>query len=164
MSPPAGAGGGIGASPHDAAPAGGAGAGRSKAIATWLAVLGGSIGLHRFYLRGAGAALAWLHGLPTLAGAYGFWRMRHYGTDDRLGNLLVPLLGAMIAATMLSAIVYGLTADGRWDARHGEPGTPTRSGWATVAGVVAALALGATALMATIAFTAQRYFEAHAPG
>ena len=136
---------------------------RSKAVTTWLAVAGGSLGLHRFYLRGAGDLWAWLHLPPTLVGAYGFWRMREYGTDDRLGSLLVPLLGAMVAATMLWAIVCGLTPDDRWQASYGGRDPPTRSGWATIAGVIVALALGATVTMATIAFVAQRYFEWTAP-
>ncbi|MGZ5157689.1 MAG: TM2 domain-containing protein [Caldimonas sp.] len=137
---------------------------RSKLVATWLAVLGGSLGLHRFYLRGTGDPWAWLHALPALVGAYGFWRMREIGTDDRLGSLLVPLLGAAVAAGMLAALVYGLTPDERWDERQGLRAAPTHSGWATVAGVVVALALGATVTMATIAFCAQRYFEWRAPG
>ena len=53
----------------------------------------------------------------------------------------------------------GLTDDARWASRHGHRDTPQRSGWPTVAGVVVAVALGATVTMATIAFTAQQYFE-----
>jgi TM2 domain-containing membrane protein YozV len=138
-------------------------AGRSKTVTTWLAVVGGSLGLHRFYLRGPGDLLAWLHVPPTLVGAYGFWRMREFGTDDRLGSVLVPLLGAMVALAMLAALVHGLTPDERWNAGFGAA-APRRSGWANVIGVVVALAVGATATMATIAFTAQRYFEWRTPG
>ncbi len=139
-------------------------AGRSKAVATWLAVIGGSLGLHRIYLHGVRDAWAWLYPWPTLIGAYGFWRMRELGTDDRLGCQLVPLLGVMVAVAMLSAIVCGLTSDERWQVRYGAPGMPARTGWATIAGVIVALAIGATVTMATIAFTAQRYFESRAPG
>ena len=131
---------------------------RSKLLATWLAILGGSLGLHRFYLHGARDAWGWLYPLPTLAGAYGAWRMRELGVDDRLGGLLVPLLGATLAAAWLSAVVHGLTDDTRWAARHAG-GAPPRSGWLTVVGVVLAAALGATVTMATIAFVAQQYFE-----
>ena len=134
---------------------------RSKTVATWLAVVGGSFGLHRFYLRGAGDLWAWLHPWPTLVGAYGLWRMRQFGTDDLLGSRLVPWLGLMVAIGMLSAIVYGLTPAERWQAKFGEKGSGT--GWATIAGVVVALFVGATATMATIAYTAQRYFELRAP-
>lgn len=134
---------------------------RSKAIAAWLALIGGSLGLHRFYLRGSHDALAWLHPVPTLVGAYGFWRMRQYGVDDRLGATLVPLLGVMLAATMLSAIVIGLTSDASWAASHGSHPTAERppSSWPSIAAAILALAVGAAITMATIAFTAQRYFE-----
>ena len=134
---------------------------RSRALATWLAVLGGSFGLHRVYLHGARDPWAWLHPWPTLVGAYGFWRLRQFGIDDLLGSRLVPLLGAMLALSMLAAIVYGLTPAERWRVRFGERGAGT--GWVTVIGVVVALAVGATATMATIAYTAQRYFELRAP-
>ena len=131
---------------------------RSKTIATWLALLGGSLGLHRFYLLGWRDPWAWLHPWPTLVGAYGFWRMRTFGVDDARGSALVPLLGIMLAATMLQAIVYGLTSDERWAARHGAPrgGAPA---WPLVLAVIIALAAGASIAVATIAFTAQRYFE-----
>lgn len=119
--------------------------------------------------------------------------MREFGVDDALGSRLVPLLGATLAAAMLSAIVYGLSSDARWAARHGtgrvESGgsndrsrgadsagpanavadsasahgasavRATRSAWPTLLAVVLALAAGATITLATIAFTAQRYFE-----
>ena len=112
--------------------------------------------------------------MPTLVGAYGFWRLRELGTDDRLGAMLVPLLGLMLAATMLVAILYGLTPDERWNARFGgaageRPATAhedsaRRSGAAAIVGVCIALALGATAAMATIAFVVERYFEWQVPG
>jgi len=134
---------------------------RSRAVATWLALVAGTLGAHRFYLHGARDALAWLHVPPTLVGAYGWWRMREFGVDDARGSLLVLCLGAVVAATMLQAIVYGLTSDERWAARHG-PQPPRRSAWPIVIAVVLALALGAAATMATIALAAQRYFEARA--
>ena len=135
---------------------------RSRAVATWLALVGGSLGAHRFYLHGRGDVWAWLHPLPTLVGAYGFWRMREFGVDDARGSLLVPLLGAMLVATMLQAIVYGLASDERWAARHGAASAAVQRGWLTYVGVVVALAVGASVAVATIAFTAQRYFESRA--
>ena len=135
---------------------------RSRAVATWLALLGGGLGLHRFYLHGSRDLWAWLHPWPTLVGAYGFWRMREFGVDDARGSLLVPILGAMLAATMLQAIVYGLTSDERWAARHGAASAAIQRGWLTYFGVVVALAVGTSVAVATIAFTAQRYFESRA--
>ena len=139
------------------------GARRSKTLATWLAIVGGGLGLHRFYLHGARDPWAWLHPWPTLLGAYGFWRMREFGVDDARGSLLVPLLGVMLAATMLQAIVYGLTSDERWAARHGAAAAALQRGWLTYAGVIIALAVGTSVAITTIAFTAQRYFESRAP-
>ena len=140
---------------------------RSKTVATWLALVGGSLGLHRFYLHGLADRWGWLFPVPTLVGAFGFWRMRTLGTEDALGSALVPLLGAMVASTMLVAIVYGLMPDERWNARwnrrRDDASATPPSGGLAIAGVIVALAVGATVAMATIAFCAQRYFEAQAP-
>lgn len=132
---------------------------KSKTLATWVALLGGSLGLHRLYLRGWGDVLGWLHALPTLAGLYGMQRVVELGQDDRVAWLLLPLLGLMLSQAALFAILYGLMPDAQWDARH-NPGAPVRAtGWGAVLGVIAGLMIGATALMATVAFSGQRYFE-----
>jgi hypothetical protein len=132
---------------------------RSKTLATWVAMLGGVFGLHRFYLHGFRDLLGWLHPFPTLAGAYGLQRALELGQDDQLSWALIPLLGLMVAQAMLHAILYGLTPDERWDTRYnpGGPTHPTR--WAPVLAVIAALLIGAASLMATIAYSGQRYFE-----
>ncbi|MEW6705124.1 MAG: hypothetical protein AB1430_09775 [Pseudomonadota bacterium] len=132
---------------------------RSKTLATWIAVLGGSLGLHRFYLHGFRDWLGWLHPLPTLLGFYGLQRVQALGQDDPLSWLLIPLLGLMVAQAMLMAILYGLTPDEKWDAHH-NPGFPVHATrWVPVLGVITALMLGAGVLMATIAFGGQRFFE-----
>lgn len=136
---------------------------KSKTLATWVALLGGPMGLHRFYLYGFGDVLGWLHPIPTLVGALGLRRVAELGQDDKLAWVLIPVLGFMVACTMLQAIVYGLTSDEKWHARFnpalsGHPEAPA-SGWPAVFGVVIALLVGATVLMATIAFSGQRYFE-----
>jgi hypothetical protein len=132
---------------------------KSKTIATWLAFAAGSLGLHRFYLHGFRDVLGWLHPWPTLAGLAGVQRVLAFGQDDHASWLLIPLLGLMVAQAMLCAIVYALTPDEAWDARHnpGRPGAATR--WGPVLGAVASLLVGAGVLMATIAFGSQRFFE-----
>ena len=130
---------------------------KSKTLATWIAILFGTLGLHRFYLRGFGDWLGWLHPLPTGLGLIGVLRMREIGQDDRLAWLLIPLLGLMIAQAMLCAIVYGLTPDATWAARYDQPLRATA--WGPVFGVIAALLIGATVLMGTVAFGGQRFFE-----
>lgn len=132
---------------------------KSKTLATWAALLGGGFGLHRFYLHGWRDAWAWLLPWPTLIGLVGVARMRELGADDHAAWAMIPLLGIVLAATMLTAIVYGLTPDDKWNARFNPTGPAHRAGWATVIGVVVALVVGAGVLMATLAFSAQRYFE-----
>lgn len=132
---------------------------KSKTMAAWLAVIGGTVGLHRLYLRGWRDGLAWFHLLPTLAGAVGVLRMRDLGQDDRLSWLLIPILGLMITQGMLLAIVYALTPDERWDARHNPGVEPQRTRWGPVLAAIVALMVGATVLMGTIAFGGQKFFE-----
>lgn len=145
-----------GASPASTAP----GRYRSKTLATWIALVGGSLGLHRFYLKGLADPWGWLFPLPTLLGVWGVQRVRDFGQDDLTSWVLMPLLGLTLSVSMFSAIVYGLTSDETWRRRHnpGRAGIPA-SGWGAVLGVIAALMVGAGVLMATIAFSAQRFFE-----
>jgi hypothetical protein len=132
---------------------------KSKSLATWIALAGGSLGLHRFYLHGFRDVVGWLHPWPTLAGLAGIRRVLAFGQDDPASWLLIPLLGLMVAQGMLFAILYGLTPDERWDARHNPGLPPGATRWAPVLGAIAALMLGAGVLMATIAFGSQRFFE-----
>jgi hypothetical protein len=130
---------------------------KSKTLATWLALTLGAFGAHRIYLHGVRDRWAWLHPWPTLAGLAGLQRMQAFGQDDKLAWLLLPLLGLMIAQACGFALRYGLMSNEAWAARHGASLEHAR--WGPVLGAVAALALGATALMATIAFGSQRFFE-----
>lgn len=132
---------------------------KSKLIATWAALLGGTLGLHRFYLHGLSDVWGWCSIPPTVLGLYGLLRARHIGLDDHLSWVLLPLLGLSLVSGMLAAIVHGLTSDEKWNARFNPAGPVSRTGWLTVLGVILALALGAAALMATLAFSAQRFFE-----
>ncbi len=132
---------------------------RSKSLATWLAVIGGTLGLHRFYLHGWRDLPGWLFPLPTLLGLAGVQRMSAFGQDDRVAWVLIPMLGLTISIAMLTAIVYGLTPDDKWAARHNPDQPPQPTGWTPVLGVIVALLLGASALMGTVAFGMQHFFE-----
>jgi hypothetical protein len=136
---------------------------KSKTLAAWVALIGGPLGLHRFYLHGLKDIWGWLYPLPTLLGLWGIQRVQDLGQDDQLAWLLIPLLGLIVALTMLQAILIGLTPDERWHARFnpdlvGHPEAPA-SGWPVIFAIVISLLVGATVLMATIAFSGQRYFE-----
>lgn len=132
---------------------------KSKALATWIALVGGTLGLHRFYLHGLRDVWGWLHPVPTVLGWIGVQRALQFGQDDRLSWLLIPFLGVVLSGTMLMAIVYALTPDDRWNARYNPAGPASRTGWAVVIGAALALLVGAAALMATVAFSGQRFFE-----
>jgi hypothetical protein len=132
---------------------------RSKTVATWLAILTGLLGLHRFYLRGLSDVIGWLHPLPSALGVLGVHRIVSLGQDDRLGWLLAPLLGLMLALAMGTAIYYALTPDERWDARE-NPGQPVQhTAWGPVLGAVLALLVGGAALMGAVAYGGQKFFE-----
>jgi len=136
---------------------------KNKTVAAWLAFIGGPLGLHRFYLHGAGDLLGWLLPIPTALGVYGIQRVQALGQDDHMSWLLIPLLGFTIAGCALRAIVYGLMTPERWNARF-NPTTdpeaaPGRTHWFTIFAIALSLLIGTTVLMASLAFSFQRYFE-----
>ena len=136
---------------------------KNKTLATWLAFLGGPLGPHRFYLFGFGDMLGWLLPVPTALGVYGLQRVQQWGQDDQLSWLLIPLLGFTIAGCALCAIVYGLMAPEKWNARFNQTAAadaaPGRTNWFTVFAVALSLLVGTAVLMASIAFSLQRYYE-----
>jgi hypothetical protein len=136
---------------------------KNKTLAAWLAFLGGPLGLHRFYLRGFTDLLGWLLPIPTALGIYGIARVQHYGLDDPWSWVLIPMVGFTIAGCALCAIVYGLMTREKWNARFNPSAAPQApagaTNWFTIAAVVFSLLVGTTVLMASIAFSFQRYFE-----
>jgi len=136
---------------------------KNKTLAAWLAFLGGPLGLHRFYLNGLGDWLGWLLPIPAALGLYGIQRVQELGQDDALSWILVPLLGFTIAGCALTAIVYGLMTPEKWNARFNPRAAPDappgRTHWFTVVGIAASLLVGTAVLMASLAFSFQRYFE-----
>jgi hypothetical protein len=134
---------------------------RSKTVATWLAVVAGPLGLHRFYLYGWRDPVGWLFPLPTLLGLAGLVRLRMLGSDDPAVWVLLPVLGVVVGAAMLCAILYGLMPDERWDARHNGGVRSPATAWAPVLGAIVALLVGGTALMSAAAMTAQKLVERH---
>jgi hypothetical protein len=64
-----------------------------------------------------------------------------------------------LLAGFLSALVYGLRPDDKWDAQFNADGTPTQSGWPVVMLTILTLMIGTGLLMAGLAITFQTYFE-----
>ena len=136
---------------------------KNKTLAAWLTFLGGPLGLHRFYLHGLGDTLGWLLPIPTALGLYGIERVRDFGVDDQLSWVLIPLLGMTVAGCALTAIVYGLMTREQWNTRF-NPHAPAdalvgQTNWFTIAAIACSLLVGAAVLLASIAFSFQRYFE-----
>jgi hypothetical protein len=135
---------------------------KNKTFAAWLALTVGQLGLHRIYLYGLRDPWAWAHPLVAAVGWLGVQRVRLYGQDDQLAWLLVPLLGFVLAGTALTAIYFGLMQTDKWNAKFNAKIPETTAGntnWLTIGAVVFALLFGSIALMSSIAFSFQRYFE-----
>lgn len=136
---------------------------RNKTLAVWLATLFGSLGIHRFYLRGLFDWIGWLHPIAAGLGWWGVERVRLYGQDDHLSWVLIPFLGAGIAAGCLAAIVYALTDSEKWNrwfnTEHDPAAAAGHTSWLTVAALVIALLFGTIAFMGSLAFAFQHYFE-----
>ena len=90
-------------------------------------------------------------------------RARTLGLDDVWSWVLIPFGGFALAASALVAIRYGLTDAASWNARFNPQADPQdaagQTHGLTVLGLGASLMFGTTVLMATIAFSFQRYFE-----
>ncbi len=134
---------------------------KNKTLAVWLSLCLGPLGLHRVYM-GRYDWIAKVSPIPTLLGVYGVLRARNLGVDDQWSWVLIPMLGFMLAACALNALVYGLMSVEKWNARYNPGHTDSAHGktsWLTVGGLVVALGWGTTVLMATLAFSIQRTFE-----
>ena len=137
---------------------------KNKTLSTWLAFVGGPLGLHRFYLHGLDDLIGWALPIPTALGLYGLMRARGLGVDDPMSWVLIPLLGLVLAGCCLNAIWYGLMAEDRWNARFNAGLGPEaehagRGNWLTIIAVIGSLMVGATSLMGALAYGFQRYFE-----
>lgn len=136
---------------------------KNKTLAAWLAFAGGPLGLHRFYLHGMGDLIGWLLPIPTALGIYGIQRVQQMGQDDHMSWMLIPLLGFTIAGCALQAILFALKTPEAWNARYNPDAAPDapagRTQWITIGAIIVALMVGTAVLMASLAFSFQRYFE-----
>ncbi len=136
---------------------------KNKTLTVYLALFLGVLGAHRFYLKGFRDVGGWLQIIVSAIGFVGMRRIWALGQDDQLAWTLVPFFGFSLFAAGLAAIVAGLTDQAKWNKAYNPNHSadhPAGAGTGmTIFGVIMALLLGATALMSSIAFTGQRFFE-----
>ncbi|AIY42797.1 putative transmembrane protein [Collimonas arenae] len=134
---------------------------KNKTLATFTATVFGSIGLHRFYLKGPSDIWGWLHfaTLPTSLLAYWLW-----GKDQQVAFLFAPLIISGLVAC-LESLIIGLTPDEKWDAKYNaHSGRQSDSSWFVILLVVLTLGVGAIALIGAIARTFDLLFTGGAYG
>jgi len=133
---------------------------RSKTLTAALAFFLGSVGAHRFYLYGLRDKFGWAHIVGLLVGVVGYMLLAATERTSVLGWVLVVPGAASLLAAFLSAIVYGLRPDEKWDAQFNpQTGQHSDSGWTVIFIVIFSLLFGAFMLMAGLALTFQTYFE-----
>jgi len=133
---------------------------RSKTLTAALAFLFGSIGLHRFYLYGLRDKYGWAHIVGIVMGAFGYLLLAATERGSLLGWMLALPGAVSLLAAFLSAIVYGLRPDAKWDAQFNtHTDRQSRSGWTVIFVVIFSLLIGAFLLMTGLALTFQTYFE-----
>ena len=132
---------------------------KSKLLTVLLAFLFGSVGAHRFYLKGGRDFWAWTQVAAIVLGAVGVVVLWNSQRASGAGWVCAILGGASVLAGFLSALVYGLRPDDKWDAQFNQDGQPTRSGWPVVILTILTLMIGTGLLMAGLAITFQTYFE-----
>lgn len=120
---------------------------KNKTFATFLATLLGSVGCHRFYLRGSLDKLGLLHvmSLPMAGMIHGL------APDANWFYKALPLLVSAIAG-FLEALVIGLTPDDKFDAAfNAQSGKQSDSSWILALLLVATMMIGAIGLIFTMA-------------
>ncbi|MSQ64822.1 MAG: hypothetical protein EXR37_00480 [Limnohabitans sp.] len=136
---------------------------KNKSLVCWLSLLVGCFSLARFYMFGLRDSVGWALLFMSLLGIYGFERAHSFGLDDPLSWWLVPLIGLSVAVSALHTIYWGLMSVARWNNSY-NPQTDIESSsgntnWLTIGALVLALMLGTTALLSSLAYGFQRYFE-----
>ena len=120
---------------------------KNKTVATFLALLLGFIGLHRFYLHGLKDRWGWLHAVSLPLTALLLL------SNPELPLLIntVPLVISMLTAS-IETFVLGLMPDEKWDIRYNPAsGVASDSGWPVALMMVVNLFCGATLLLTVLA-------------
>lgn len=119
---------------------------KNKTLATFLALVLGGLGVHRFYLKPRADRLGVLHlfSIPAAGLVYGL------GHAPNPFYVWLPVLVSYIAG-FIEALVIGLTPDEKWDVAHNAgSGRTSSSNWMIAVLLVATMLVGTTVLIATI--------------
>ena len=119
---------------------------KNKTFATFLALLLGALGAHRFYLRGSVDKLGLLHVtcLPIAGLVYGLAPQA-----DWFYKALPILVSAVVG--FIEALVIGVMADDKFDATFNpRSGKQSDSSWIIALLLVATMMVGTTTLIGTM--------------
>lgn len=119
---------------------------KNKTFATLLALAGGAIGAHRFYLRGAVDRLGLLHvaSVPLCGMIYGLAPHTH-GFYQLLPLIVSALVG------WLEGLVLGLKSDEQWDKLYNAGSSRTsESQWPLAILLVLTMIVASTTLIGAI--------------
>jgi TM2 domain-containing membrane protein YozV len=120
---------------------------KNKTFATFLAVILGAVGAHRFYLRGALDRLGLIHVtcLPITGLVVGL------APDANGFFTALPILVSAVAG-FLQALILGLTSDEKFDAAfNAGTGKKSDSSWVLAVLLVVTMMIGTTTLIGTMA-------------
>ena len=120
---------------------------KNKTFATFLALILGGLGVHRFYLRGAVDKLGLMHlcSVPIAGMVYGL-----APEVDGFFKLLPITISYIVA--FLEALVLGVKADEKFDAQYNPAsGNASSSRWILAVLLVTTMIVGSVTLIGTIA-------------
>lgn len=122
---------------------------KSKTLSCFLSLLGGSLGLHRFYLHGQRDTGGWIYlGASAL---YLLLLSASYATGSP-ALAVATLFPVPVFVAAIETLVIGLTDDAKWDARHNlYSQRRSKSGWPLAVLLVLTLAVTFTGFVASMA-------------
>jgi TM2 domain-containing membrane protein YozV len=125
---------------------------KSKTVATLLAAIFGGAGIHRFYLYGRRDVWAWVHFASLPLSAVGIFAGSSLAPAFSI-FLTAPLIISVLAS-LLEALILGLTPDTKWDARYNQhSGRQSDSKWPLAIILILTLASGAAGLIFVLSRT-----------
>lgn len=122
---------------------------KNKTLTTLLAIIFGGVGAHRFYLYGTKDFWAWNYVMAFILFVSALYLTQ---SPHTLLISFIALFPVSIFSGWIEAIVTGLTADAKWDAKHNAHSThKSASGWPLIVLLVLTFGLGITTFIFCVA-------------